>query len=262
MGLCIAPHLLGAPRAPCIAPQLSSTAGRNFPAVLWVSLPTNSNGYPDMAVVVCLCVYICVQIAALLDDGSLRIEGIMPGGSRSAYTLPLDVYCFGSSEAVRGQLQQRLGWAGEARAACAVCWLAFAAGCMVFLPGAGGGSGCLESEAAAGSACDGARDCLQQLLQPVTHSCCLPHCCFITAAWCVNCTGIQLQVMSLEQALASQAAGQQAAAGARAGASSSRGGGGAAAAAAATVTLAPTVMEASLNRMFEGVRVGLSGVCP
>jgi hypothetical protein len=61
--------------------------------------------------------------------------------------------------------------------------------------------------------------------------------------------------MTLEQALASQAAAQQAAAG-RGGASSSRGGGGAAAAAAATVTLAPTVMEASLNRMFEGRGTG------
>ena len=37
----------------------------------------------------------------------------MPGGSKSAYTLPLDVYCFGASEAVRGTLQQRLGWAGR-----------------------------------------------------------------------------------------------------------------------------------------------------
>lgn len=58
--------------------------------------------------------------------------------------------------------------------------------------------------------------------------------------------GCQLQVMSLEQALASQAA---------AGASSSKGGargGGAAAAASATVTLTSSVMEASLNRMFEG----------
>jgi hypothetical protein len=57
--------------------------------------------------------------------------------------------------------------------------------------------------------------------------------------------------MSLEQALASQAAAQAAG-----GASSSRAnaGGGAAAAANATVTLATSVMEASLNRMFEGGR--------
>jgi hypothetical protein len=65
--------------------------------------------------------------------------------------------------------------------------------------------------------------------------------------------GCHLQAMTLQQALAAQAAGQQAAAAAagRGGASSSRGGG-AAAAANATVTLAPAVMEASLNRMFEG----------
>ena len=76
-------------------------------------------------------------------------------------------------------------------------------------------------------------------------------CLFVLHFHVCNPAGCQLQVMSLEQALATQAAAQQAAAG-RGGASSSRGGGGAAAAAAATITLAPTVMEASLNRMFEG----------
>lgn len=72
--------------------------------------------------------------------------------------------------------------------------------------------------------------------------------------------GCQLQVMTLEQALAAQVAGQQAAAGGRGGASSSRGSGGAAAAAAATVTLAPAIMEASLNRMFEGEELWGGGV--
>lgn len=48
----------------------------------------------------------------MLDSGSLCIEGVMPGGAKNAYTLPLDVYCFGHSEAVRPLLQQRLGYAG------------------------------------------------------------------------------------------------------------------------------------------------------
>lgn len=36
----------------------------------------------------------------------------MPGGAKSAYTLPLDVFCFGQSEAVRPTLKSRLGYAG------------------------------------------------------------------------------------------------------------------------------------------------------
>lgn len=65
--------------------------------------------------------------------------------------------------------------------------------------------------------------------------------------------------MSLEEALASQAAASAAASkgisspGTSKGRTRSGAGGGAAAAAAnATVTLAPSVMEASLDRMFEG----------
>jgi hypothetical protein len=49
----------------------------------------------------------------MLDNGSLHIEGVMPGGAKNAYTLPVDVYCFGLSEAVRDTLQTRLSHAGE-----------------------------------------------------------------------------------------------------------------------------------------------------
>lgn len=56
--------------------------------------------------------HLLLQIASMLDSGSLRIEGVMPGGAKNAYTLPLDVYCFGQSEAVRSTLQMRLVYAG------------------------------------------------------------------------------------------------------------------------------------------------------
>jgi len=68
-----------------------------------------------VTVIITVFVFICLlllQIASLLDNGSVRIEGVMPGGSKSSYTLPLDVYCFGTTEAMRSTLQQRLLRAG------------------------------------------------------------------------------------------------------------------------------------------------------
>lgn len=53
-------------------------------------------------------VFTTVQIAALMDNDMLRVEGIMPGGSKSAYTLPIDVYAFGNSPQVGIALKQKL----------------------------------------------------------------------------------------------------------------------------------------------------------
>jgi uncharacterized membrane protein YgcG len=49
-----------------------------------------------------------LQIAHLMDNGSLRIEGIMPGGAVNTWSLPIDIYCFGSSPAVAPVLQHAL----------------------------------------------------------------------------------------------------------------------------------------------------------
>ena len=43
-----------------------------------------------------------------MDSDLLRIEGIMPGGSKSTYTLPIDIYAFGSSAAVGETLKRSL----------------------------------------------------------------------------------------------------------------------------------------------------------
>ncbi|KAF8073203.1 hypothetical protein HT031_000864 [Scenedesmus sp. PABB004] len=39
------------------------------------------------------------QVAPLIDGGALRVAAVMPGGGRTQFTLPLDVYCFAPAAA-------------------------------------------------------------------------------------------------------------------------------------------------------------------
>ncbi|KAF6264805.1 SNF2 family N-terminal domain-containing protein [Scenedesmus sp. NREL 46B-D3] len=48
------------------------------------------------------------EIASMLDADDIRIEGIMPGGSHSTFTLPVTIYCFSSSAEAGLALRRKL----------------------------------------------------------------------------------------------------------------------------------------------------------
>ncbi|WIA16914.1 hypothetical protein OEZ85_013841 [Tetradesmus obliquus] len=52
------------------------------------------------------------EIASMLDADQLRIEGVMPGGSRSTFTMPVTIYCFVSSTDVGLALRRKVASLG------------------------------------------------------------------------------------------------------------------------------------------------------
>ncbi|WIA37137.1 hypothetical protein OEZ86_014100 [Tetradesmus obliquus] len=52
------------------------------------------------------------EIASMLDADQLRIEGVMPGGSRSTFTMPVTIYCFVSSTDVGVALRRKVASLG------------------------------------------------------------------------------------------------------------------------------------------------------
>lgn len=78
----------------------------------------------------------------MLDDRSLHIEGIMPGGSKSSYTLPITVYAFSSSSTVASLLRRKLNPLGIAFTAMSL------ADATAQAAGRGGGGGAAGGGAA------------------------------------------------------------------------------------------------------------------
>lgn len=91
-----------------------------------------------------------LQIAPMLDDASLSIEGIMPGGRPSAYTYPVDIYCFGTSRAVAATLTARLARVGLQLHAMTMAEATAAAAGRGGGGGSGGRAGSSQSSGGAG----------------------------------------------------------------------------------------------------------------
>ena len=95
-----------------------------------------------------------LQFAGLMDNGSLRIESIMPGGASNSWSLPIDIYCFGSSPAVGPIVQHALARTGLGLR-LNVMSLEQAAAAMAGGGGRGGGRGGAASSSSGGRGAGG-----------------------------------------------------------------------------------------------------------
>jgi hypothetical protein len=190
------------------------------------------------------------QIASLLDADDLRIEGIMPGGSKSTFTLPVtSEACTNSSL----QLQQQRNAGTALHCCCKLLVLGIQFIAMILH--AGTAAAALRS-----SSCHADPNTSPAPPLPAFLLLCIAVYCFGSNAD-VGATlrrkllmpGIPFTAMSLQEA-AAQAAGHGSGGG-RGGSSSSSGGSrgsGGGAAAGPQLYLAPAQLENSLNRLFEG----------
>uniref|UniRef100_A0A383WDF9 Uncharacterized protein n=1 Tax=Tetradesmus obliquus TaxID=3088 RepID=A0A383WDF9_TETOB len=95
------------------------------------------------------------EIASMLDADQLRIEGVMPGGSRSTFTMPVTIYCFVSSTDVGVALRRKVASLGLQFTAMSLQEAAAAAAAAGHGSGGRGGRGSSSGGRGGGAAAAG-----------------------------------------------------------------------------------------------------------